>query len=201
MSEFEIPESLQHYFNDKRVRAAVDALLVDAAGEKMPESTWSEARDYNDALLMALQTRRDFVDLHFRIWEASFGKAGAWRLGEEYFDWDYNPSCVWYNQYISCTIYPKRGGYGSRPSEEFYVTLSDEMLVLSIYRWEDDYIRLSPSVLADVEGWQIRSDAEYQWVENESVPLVAFFDNPDPIIQRFREEAGRAVVALLEGSP
>lgn len=201
MPEFEIPESLRHYLGDKRVRAAVDALLIDAAGEKMPESIWSEAREYNDALLMALRTRRDLVDLHFCVWEGTFGQAGVQKIGEEHFEAHHNPAYIWDYREISCTMYRKTGGYQPGSSEEFYVTSADEMLGLEIYRWQADGIQLSPSLLSDVEGWEICSGADYEGAGNQSVPLLRFLEDPDPVIRRFREEAERAVAALLNERP
>lgn len=201
MPEFEISDALKHYFEDARIRAAVDALLDDAAGGKMPESSWTEARDYNQALLMAVQTRTDFVDLKFRIWEEAFGKADPRRFGSDYFDWSYyKPSEIWRDGYLSRAYYRNEVGVGytGEYSEELYVCSENGRVGLRIYRWQDDSTQITPSVLDGVEGWRIASDADYEWAENVAVPIAAFLGNPDPVIQRFREEAQRAVDVLVK---
>ena len=50
---FPIPASLTNHFGNPAVRRAVDALVDALDGNNMPESSWDEARSYNQALLMA----------------------------------------------------------------------------------------------------------------------------------------------------
>ena len=89
--------------------------LVDVLdGVNMPDTGWEEARNYNQALLMAAQVRADLADLLFRVWDASFGQANPSCLGEEYFNSEAaSPAAIWRERYVERYYY--RDG---RPAEE-----------------------------------------------------------------------------------
>ena len=57
MTKIEISESLRAYFDNKAVRRAVDELVDQLDGTDMPNCDWEEAKNYNQALLMAAQVR------------------------------------------------------------------------------------------------------------------------------------------------
>ena len=96
--------ALRVYFSDDAVKRATDTLVGKLAGDKLPEMTWDEARNYNRALLMACQIRTEFVDLHFRIFEETFGTPNS-MPGSQYF-YDYcNPNYVWTEKYVELVFF------------------------------------------------------------------------------------------------
>ena len=113
---FPIPNSLQEYFGNLAVRNAVDSLAAALDGENAPQMGWDEARNYNQALLMAAQVRADLVDLLFRVWDATFGQANTLRLGVEYFDGqeDGFPAAVWRERHVERYYYPDEQDCGKR---------------------------------------------------------------------------------------
>ena len=72
----------------------------------MPDCDWKEAKNYNQALLMAAQVRADYVALLFDIWDATFGSQSLDGLGHEYFDHEHlSPNLIWSYQWLWRSYY------------------------------------------------------------------------------------------------
>jgi len=199
---FTIPSSLQEYFGNQAIRTAVDALADCLDGKNMPEVRWDEARNYNQALLMAAQVRADFVDLLFRVWDATFGQANPAQLGEEYFDSDdISPGSIWEEQYVGRYYY--RDG---RPAEEegrndglffWRVPHTTRRILLCVERYEgDDCVEIAANAADRLEGWHVERSDETHGFLNQSVDIMEFLDNPSPVLDHFRRDAFKMVEFL-----
>ena len=205
---FPIPESLKHYFGDPAVRRAVNALADVLDGANMPDTSWDEARNYNQAILMAAQVRADFVDLLFRVWDATFGPANPAQLGEEYFadQHDGYPAAIWNNLYVERYFY--RDG---RPADEdgrsdglfvWLVPRTERMMALGVERFTegDDIAEIRADAADGLEGWHVANDVDddYTYFSNDPIDITEFLDNPCPIVDQFRRDAVEMVNFLAQ---
>jgi len=196
VSEFEIPASVASYFSEKAVKAAVNALIFDAAGNSMPETTWAEARDYNQAVFMALQVRTELVDMMFRIWEATFGEADVSRVGEEYFDWSYNPDYVWRERELARSQYGQAGSDDRVPSEVFGVFIKDLSIGLWIESWSDESEVVEPYAVLSVDGWE-RDEDDNVYRAIATVSLEEFLADPSDHVVQLRAKAEPDLIESL----
>ena len=200
---FHIPQSLKEYYGNVAVLRAVDALSERLDGTNMPEVQWEEARNYNQALLMAAQVRADLVDLLFRVWNESFGKAEPYRLGEDCFEWGegaYGLSDIWKVRELGRSYYRDQLPPGEeKRSDGLGVNVSENRyLRLFVVRYEQGDSVAEPGAIAGTAGWESTHYAAggYDYLVNQSVDVRAFLDDPGPALARFRTDA-RAVVDAL----
>lgn len=202
MATIEIPQSLRAYYDNdnKAVRRAVDELVGNLHGADMPDCDWSEAKNYNRALLMATQVRTDYVALLFKVWEITFGGLDLKRLGAEIFNYEqFSPSKVWENKWLWRTYYRNGNPDEDGRSDELCVYLLEGNLELRVYRYNEDGNLDDPGTL-QVEGWSTRQDnnEEGPYLGNESANVAEFFSKPDSVIDRFAEDAAKVVQVLLK---
>jgi len=201
---FHIPQSLKVYYGNVAVRRAVDALSANLNGTHMREVQWEEARNYNQALLMAAQVRADLVDLLFRVWDESFGQAEPDRLGEDLFhlnDEGHSLAGIWkWKELVRYYYRDQRPPSEERRSDQLGVMVSENRhLKLLVVRYEQDDDTADPGAIAGTEGWEITHYAQdgYDYLVNRSVDVRAFLDDPDTALALFRDDA-RAVVDALQ---
>jgi len=205
---FPIPNSLQEYFGNLAVRNAVDSLAAALDGENAPQMGWDEARNYNQALLMAAQVRADLVDLLFRVWDATFGQANTLRLGVEYFDGqeDGFPAAVWRERHVERYYYPdEQTAENDGRSDGLFVWLvppTKRMSAVGGERYsEGDEMAEMPANAADgLQGWHVATsvDDDYTYFSNQPVDITEFLDNPCPVVERFRRDAIEMVEFLAQ---
>ena len=207
---FPVPESLNQYFRDQAVRNAVEALVDALDGKNMPATGWDEARNYNQALLMAAQVRADFVDLLFRVWDATFGRANSAQLGEGYFTQierrqEGTPAAIWKNQYVEHYYYRD-----SRPADEdgrndglfVWLVPSTKTIALGVERYSEggDMPDLPRNAADGLKGWSIETNVQRNisstYFSNQPVDITEFLDNPCPVVDRFRRDAVEIVTFL-----
>ena len=200
-----IPESLREYYGNVAVRRAVDALSERLDGTNMPEVRWKEARNYNQALLMAAQVRTDLVDLLFSVWEESFGQAEPDELGEDYFGWtsgDYSLSGIWQRKELGRYYYrDQRPPSEDDRSENLGVqVLEKQKLQLFVQRFARGDTVAEPGAIAETEGWQIMHDdtGDFDYLVNQFVDVRIFLDDPCSTLARFQREASAVVDALRQ---
>ena len=193
---FPIPSSLQEYFGNQAVRNAVDALAEVLDGTNMPVTSWDEARNYNQALLMAAQVRADLADLLFRVWDATFGQANPAQLGEEYFDCESgSPAAIWNDGYVERYYYRDE-----RPAEEdgrsdglfvWRVPPTYIKIALGVDRFAEGDVALElPANAADgLEGWHVATIDDHTYLSYQSVDMAEFLGNPCLVLDRFRRAA------------
>ena len=199
---FPIPESLQKYYGNQAIRNAVDAL----DGTGMPDSFWEEARNYNQAVLMAAQVRADPVDLLFRVREATFGQANPARLGEEYFDYEKaSPAAIWKERYVERFYYrddrPMEEGGRSDGLFVWLVPPTMRTIALGVMRYSEDdsLVKLHANVAESLGGWHVAMEVNngYNYF-NRSVHIAQFLDDPCPALEGFRHDACEMVNFLLQ---
>lgn len=202
---FRIPESLREYYGDVAVRRAVDALIEKLDGAKMPEVGWQEARNYNQALLMAAQVRADLVDLLFGVWEESFGQAKPDRLGEDYYGWeeeDHPLATIWKNKTLVRYYYrDKRPPSADGRSEGLGVEVfGDQNLRPFVVRYAKGDTVAEPGAIAETEGWESTHQNLFDSavLVNHSVDVRAFLHDPCPALVQFRKDAHAVVDALRQ---
>ncbi|AKI01291.1 hypothetical protein IMCC20628_02593 [Hoeflea sp. IMCC20628] len=199
MLEFEVPLSMKEYINNKRVRSAVDDLVGKLDGDDMIECDWSEAREYNQALLFAAQVRTDFVEMFYRVWEATFGVNNASRLGDGFFDYsNSSPSDVWEHKCIEIDYYRDKNKKNEGRSDCLILMLVDEEICLHVYRFLDNDSMVSLGAAADVEGWVVEQEGRGDILANSRVKMTDFIADPDQVIRRFSDDAKRIIEALLK---
>ena len=198
---FPVPESLKKYYEERAVFNAVNALVGVLDGTNVPELSREEAKNYNQALLMAAQVRADFVDLLFRIWDEVFVKAKIVR--EESFDNSHN---IWYEGYLAISHYYDSGENGDR-SDTLGVASGPtdgdtHTIYLYIERWDtNDHLAARPDcVPSGLEDWKIIADDNHWYFRNDPVDMVKFLEDPDPTLDRFRHEATK-MAEFLANAP
>ena len=202
---FPIPSSLQEYYGNQAVRNAVDALVDVLDGADMPEVGWDEARNYNQALLMAAQVRADLADLLFRVWDATFGQADPARLGEEYFNWEEaSPAAIWRERYVERYYYRD-----DRPADEdgrsdglfvWLVPPTKRTIALGVDRFAegDDLAELPANATDGLEGWHIAMNDGCSYLSNQSVEIAQFLANPSQTLEQFHRDAVEMVNFLAQ---
>lgn len=193
---FPVPQSLKKYYEERAVFTAVNELVGVLDGSKVPaELSRKEAKDYNQALLMAAQVRADFVDLLFRVWDEIFEKAEV--AGEEVFDSQkgYTIYCIWDEGSLGVHYYYGTEDDDCRSNTLGVVTPTDgdrHSICLYVERFDrDEKLAAHPAcVPSGLEDWNIISDDNDSWYfRNEPEDMVEFLKNPDPTLERFRREA------------
>ena len=205
---FPIPQSLKKYYEKRAVFQAVNDLIKVLDGESVPKLSREEAKNYNQALLMAAQVRADFVDLLFRVYDETFGKAET--VGEEYFESQrYTTSYIWGNGELGVSYY-----YGTEDedmrSNELGVMQETNGKNNTICLWVARFSRREKStsepddIPNSLGGWTIgymQGKTWYPWYfRTESVDIVKFIENPVPTLDRFRREAIK-MVKFLKNTP
>lgn len=197
MAEFEVPNSLENYFSDKKIASAVDDLVEKLDGDNMIECDWSEARDYNQALLFAAQVRADLIELLFRIWENTFGTCGPEKLGEACFLSEAaTPAYLWEERTVELSYYRDSSPDDGGRSEALLVILSDAHICLWVFRFENEEEFAGLGGAQGVEGWQLETEERGSYLSNIPVKIVDMIADPDAIIKRFRDDAKRMIEAL-----
>ena len=130
-----------------------------------PKRAGKEARNYNQALLMAAQVRADLVDILFRVWDATFGQANPAGLGEEYFNCeDASPlpsgESGMRNATTTATTDLRRG----RTVGWLFVWLvppTKRTIALGVERYSegDDVAELPANAADGLEGWHVVANA------------------------------------------
>lgn len=197
--------SVREYYSNKAVRKAVDALLEELDGGDLPEVGWEEARTYNQALLMAAQVRADFVNFLFKVWDRSFGQAEPERLQGEYYDYkNGSPADIWGKGELLRYYYrngnPDEGG----PWDELGVKVDSDKITfnLTVGRCENDESNYSvPEGMEALHGWEIMSNEYGMYLINKPVRLMDLNCEDTHTIERFAEDALRAVEFLIENPP
>ena len=205
---FLIRDSLQKYYGNQAVRNAVDALVPALDGNNMPEVRWwEEARNYNQALLMAAQVRADRADLLFRVWDTTFGQTTPSRLGEEYLhSKGASPAAIWSEPSVERFYYrDRRPVEENGPSDGLFVWLvppTRRTIALGVERYSDgDDIAELPANPADVpRGWHVTGDMDggYYYFANNAVDMMEFLGDPCPALERFRRDAVEIVNFLTQ---
>lgn len=198
MAKFDLSPALRSYFADRAVRTAVDELLKDPAGESLPESTWEEARSFNQALLMALQVRTDFVELLFDVWDLTFGASDLNALGEAFFDWDYSPKFIWEDRYLSREFYRNGSLDVDGPVDDLRVSFANSEVCLQVWRYADNEWNVPATDFAGRANWTCRNEDDDEWAESPSHPFAKFVDNPETVLSALNVYASNAVNALIE---
>lgn len=199
MPDFEIPQSLREYFTSKRVQNAVNDLVGKLDGGDMIECEWSEAREYNQALLFAAQVRADFVDMLYRVWEATFGMHSPNRLGDEFFDYAaLSPSGVWEEKCVEIDYYRNKEKANEGRSDCLILMLVEEGIGLYVYRFVDNENMLDPGTVANTEGWVVEAEGRGNILANSRVKMMDFIADPDQVVRRFSDDANRIIAALLK---
>jgi len=75
MPPFEIPESLQAYFTDKKIRSVVDSLASVLDDPSFPDMNREKLMSLNEGVVLACQVRADYVRFMADIWAHTFGFA------------------------------------------------------------------------------------------------------------------------------
>lgn len=71
-----IPQSVLDYMTNDGIRSAVDHLLASRPSDFPDEiGSWSEARNYHQALLAAYQVRQEHIMFLIDLWDAIWGSA------------------------------------------------------------------------------------------------------------------------------
>lgn len=192
----ELPDSLRYYFTDQTVRKAVDSLVPQLGGENMPEVTWEEFQNYNQALLMAAQVRADYIELLARIWDGTFGKAGAAGLGEVRYDQIdiYN---IWRNKCLYQFTYCE----DNENSYDLCVYTTDKSLALKIWRYTDDnYVPFDYEEF-DLSHWGIQLDRYYDlnYATTNPVQINEFVENPTDTVEMLHK-AAQEMVGFLQNT-
>lgn len=167
MAEFEIRDSLKSYFGSKTIKGAVDALSDGLKGDDQPEMTWDEARNYNQALLMAAQVRGDHNEMLFALWARTYGAALNLpnRKFDVAFESDYcTPDVMWKNGFVWQTM--SRHGLDFDNSAETYeltIERKDRFIYLTVSKWnaeEDDYVDFAfdPTKVGSERRWTSFTD-------------------------------------------
>ena len=201
-------DSLKEYYGNKAVRKAVNALVDALDGGNMPEVLWEEARNYNQALLMAAQVRADRADLLFRVWDTTFGQTTPSRLGEEYLHLERaTPAAIWSEACVERFYYrDRRPVEENGPSDGLFVWLvprTRRTIALGVERYSkgDDIAEL-PANPADVpKGWHVTGDmdgGDYYHFANNAVDMMEFLGDPCPALKRFRRDAVEMVNFLTQ---
>lgn len=198
MAKFEIPEALKHFFTDKKVQGAVIDLVGKLDGKDIFECDWLEAQDYNQALLFAAQVRADFVDLHYQIWEDTFGINNPSILGVEYFNAEENsPSYVWENEIVQRYYYRSGNIDENGRNDGLLVRAGGEKIKLNIIRFDGNDNIVNAEGLEEVKGWRSELIDDEFYLSNAAVDVKEFIHDPDALIEQFREDARRIIEALV----
>ena len=200
MTTIEIPESLRAYYGNKAVRRAVDELVGKLNGSDMPDCDWCEAKNYNQALLMAAQVRADYVALLFDLWIATFGKWKPQRLKGEYFEYGHlSPNQIWEDEKSLWRDYYRNGEPDKEEKcDSLFVRLTQASLELMVIRHNDGGI-LDYSSTPEVEGWSTKHDDTWdEYLANKSVSTEEFLNESKQVIDRFAEDADKIIQVLLK---
>ena len=206
MATFEIRDSLKSYFSDIRIEKAVDALLEQLDGENQPEMEWEEARNYNQALLMAAQVRADHNEMLFDLWDATFGTVLSLpdrRFKIEFESHYCTPDCMWQHGFTWRTM--SRHGLQSTlltAAYELTVMHDDRMIMLSVAKWNaekdgyQDFV-FDPAQVGTGDRWKSVPDDENDVIaKSTAVELTEFFAKPEQHISEL-QAAAREMVDYL----
>lgn len=198
MSNFRVPDSIKAYFRDKSLQTAINSLVEKLDGENMPELNWEDARQYNQALLMAAQVRADFVEMHFSLWQETFGAAGASYLGYSYFEWDETPSHVWDECSLGNNFYREGSPDDGGKSDCLYVSFEDDFVKLRVYRYADDDTPTDFPEDPTIAGWQLKFDDQHRFAQTKPVPINSFLKTPEDHVAEMKSAAVEMVKFLRD---
>ena len=202
---FPIPRSLKKYYEERAVFKAVNELVGVLDGSKVPELSRKEAKDYNQALLMAVQVRADFVDLLFQVWDETFGKAGI-AVEERFYSQTYTISHIWEGGELGVSYYYGTEDGDHRSNTLAVMTSTDgDLHEISLYVQRFDRNEAPATRPAcdpfGSEDWKTIPGVDNNWwFQNKSVDMVDFLENPGPTLDRFRREAVKMVEFLASSS-
>lgn len=208
MAEFEIRDSLRTYFSDNAIKEAVNALAEVLQGDNPPSMTWDEAKNYNQALLMAAQVRTDHNEMLFALWVRTFGHALAGTQGQFQveFEPDYcTPESIWDGGFVWQTM--SRSGLQQQnltQAFEMYVGHQDHLIYLFVAKWDgklggyDDF-SFDPAAIGSGTKWTPFEDDEEDVVaRTEPVLLGDFLNSPEKHIPEMRAAADEMVAYLAK---
>ena len=198
---FPVPPSLKTYYGEPAVFKAVNDLAANLTGDKTPEGNREDARNYNQALLMTAQVRADFIDLLFRVWDETFGRADI--VGKERFESkQFTIPKIWDWGWLGVRHFAEDDGR----SDLLYVyqTVGDPAIGLAVERYSKNETPACPPKIS-LKGWEIyecwtESRRDYNWAfTNDTVDMVEFLDDPLPTLRRFRRDAIEMANFLTHG--
>lgn len=208
MAGFEIRDSIKAYFTNKPLKEALGSLAETLQGNKLPEMKWHEARNFNQALLMAAQARADYNEMLFEIWERTFGEALERLAGDCEVDFEHDtctPDYMW-NEGIVWRSMSRHGLWrpGLIQAFELYVCAGLEGVYLLVARWDgtqDDHgnIDFDPATIAEATTWTSFEDDRGDVVAR--TPLISlkdFMADPDHHIADMRAAAEDMVTHLVK---
>lgn len=187
-----IHQSLKKYYKNRSVFNAVNDLVEVLDGSKTPKLNMREVKNYNQALLMAAQSRADFVDLLFRVWDETFGKAEF--VGKECFESQaYTISLIWESAELGVSYY-----YGTGDDDKRSNTLGvmqetngeNNTICLWVQRFSKcEKPTSEPDIPNGLGGWTIDyGEGDAWYFRNKPVDMVEFLDRPVPTIEQFRHD-------------
>lgn len=200
MTNISITDALHQYFTQPAIKTAVDSLVEKLDGKHVLDLSWDEARDYNQALLMASQVRADFVDMLFWIWGETFDRAGVKKLGKQSFTAEsYSPAEMWEDKNLFSYFY-RDGTLDEGRNDELGVVLENKNIFLWVARVNenDEYIALESVENAD--GWtkEYSTDDECNFMRSEKISLEKLLSDPETAIETLRVNAKNMIAALLK---
>ncbi|WP_405405052.1 hypothetical protein [Paracoccus sp. Ld10] len=207
MAGFEIRDSIRAYFTNKPVRKALDSLSETLQGDSLPEMKWHEARNFNQAILMAAQARADHNEMLFEIWERTFGRALEQAAGEFEVDLEHDictPDYMW-NEGIVWQSMSRHGLLqpGLVQAFELYVCAGLEGVYLLVAKWDGSQeahgsFDFDPADIGDGSAWASMEDDDGDVVgQTPLVSLTDFMADPDQHIASMRD-AAEDIVSYLE---
>ena len=158
-----IPQSVLEYYGDRSRSRVVDILIQVLDGERALEVTWEDACNYGRALLSAAQTRADYMECLFGVWEDTFGCARPERLQGGYFEWsDWTPQNIWTHGRLRRCYYRGGNPADGGPSDGLGVVLGRDggiRLFAARFDANDEILEQHADGLPD--GWSVRHYARH----------------------------------------
>lgn len=206
MAGFEIRDSIKAYFTNKPLKEALGSLSETLQGNKLPEMKWHEARNFNQALLMAAQARADYNEMLFEIWERTFGEALERLEGDCEVDFEHDtctPDYMW-NEGIVWQSMSRHGLWQPALIQAFelYVCLGLEGAYLLVAKWDGAQeghgdFDFDPADIGDGSSWaSIEDDSGDVVGQTPIVSLKDFMADPDQHIANMRDAADEMVTFL-----
>jgi len=208
MTEIAVPSSLQEYLTNRAVRLAVDELIKVIDGSNMVAEGWEEARNYNQALLMAAVVRAAQAQFLFDVWDATWGACGAGQLGDEAFDEDMGPEQIWDDRevYRSFKLADRYKSDGDSILFGVGFTTTNEIVIIAILVDEDDDFKEQID-LVEKGFWSAPSCAWKSLPATESanphasstgISAADLTSNTPAVIAQLRRHAEKMVKAIID---
>lgn len=146
---------------------------------------------------MAYQVRADCVEMHFSLWETTFGEADTDKLGNPYFDWDETPSSVWSDSYLERSYYRDGSLDSCGKSDTLEVNFEDDLVSLKVYRFADDDTEAGFSENAKIQGWQISHVDGKRCAQTKPIPILAFIEKTEFYVDGLKSASCEMINYLL----